>query len=252
MMLSILWRFLIVAAVFVPLERLFALHAGQKILREGWKTDLVYAFINSAIIQIGAALVITLLSECLMRVMPSEVPLAVASQPAWVQFIEVVIIADIGFYIGHRTAHAVPFLWRFHQVHHSSERLDWLAAARVHPVDQIFMSSASMVPILVLGFSNGALLAYLTVYFWHSYFLHSNVRVGFGFLRPVIASPEFHHWHHADESEAYDKNYAGQLSVLDRLFGTLYIPADKKPEKYGTGAHLDTNYLSQLIYPFKN
>ena len=78
---------------------------------------------------------------------------AIAARPIWLQVITVVIIADLGFYLAHRLFHAVPWLWHFHAVHHSIEEMDWLAAHRVHPVDQIVTKGASLVPVFVLGFS---------------------------------------------------------------------------------------------------
>ncbi|WP_246672129.1 MULTISPECIES: sterol desaturase family protein [unclassified Mesorhizobium] len=86
------------------------------------------------------------------RVVPEALSATVQSQPLWLQAIEALIIADIGFYLAHRAFHAVPFLWRFHAIHHSIEEMDWLAAHRVHPVDQILTKSASFLPLFALGF----------------------------------------------------------------------------------------------------
>ena len=73
--------------------------------------------------------------------------------------------------------------------------------------------------------------------------------IKFGLLKWVVASPEYHHWHHANQRDAYDKNYAAQLSILDRLFNTLYLPQGKRPEKYGIDEPVPRGYLSQLISP---
>ena len=137
---------------------------------------------------------------------PQSLVTAVQSQPLWLQVVEVIISADIGFYLAHRAFHAVPLLWRFHAVHHSIEELDWLAAFRVHPVDQILTKSASFLPIAVFGFSDGAVLVFALIYKWHSVAIHSNSRIGLGPLKWIFASPQFHHWHHANEPAAIDKN----------------------------------------------
>jgi sterol desaturase/sphingolipid hydroxylase (fatty acid hydroxylase superfamily) len=89
------------------------------------------------------------------------------------------------------------------------------------------------------------------IYFWHSSLVHSNVRLNFGPLRWLIASPEFHHWHHANQREAYNTNYAGQLSILDALFGTMRMPEGQMPEKYGVNDPVPNTYILHLIYPFK-
>jgi sterol desaturase/sphingolipid hydroxylase (fatty acid hydroxylase superfamily) len=245
------WHFLVVAAVFVPLERLFALRKEQRILRAKWRLDLVYTFVNGALITLGIMLVIVVASSIFGRVVPERLRAAVASQPLLIQLIEAVISTDLLFYAMHRLFHTVPFLWKFHAVHHSIEELDWLASARIHPLDQIVTKGFSILPLLALGFSAPVIAAYAFIYSWQSYLLHSNVRIKFGLLKWVVASPEYHHWHHANEQEAYNKNYAAQLSILDKLFRTLYLPQGKTPEKYGIDEPMPRGYLSQLIVPLR-
>jgi sterol desaturase/sphingolipid hydroxylase (fatty acid hydroxylase superfamily) len=169
------------------------------------------------------------------------------------QFIEILFLADVGFYSAHRAMHTVPFLWRMHMIHHSVEDLDWLAGARVHPLDMIFLKSASLMPVVVLGFSSGALSAFLLLYLWQSWFEHSNVslRLGPG-VRWLLASPEFHHWHHSKDRAARDKNFAGQLPFLDVIFRTAYMPTGQRPESFGMDDPMRQNYLSQLAMPFRH
>jgi sterol desaturase/sphingolipid hydroxylase (fatty acid hydroxylase superfamily) len=82
-------------------------------------------------------------------------------------------------------------------------------------------------------------------------FIHANVRIAFGALRWVIATPEYHHWHHSAQDEAIDKNFAVHLPVIDRLFGTFHLPP-RWPERYGVaGASVPDGYLAQLTYPFR-
>jgi sterol desaturase/sphingolipid hydroxylase (fatty acid hydroxylase superfamily) len=243
------WQFLLVAAVFVPLERLFALRAEQRILRAKWRLDLVYTFVNGALITVGIMLVVLAAGSLFAYVVPERLRAAVAAQPWLLQLVEAVVSADLLFYAAHRLFHTVPFLWKFHAVHHSIEEMDWLAAARVHPFDQIVTKGASILPLLALGFSGPVIAAHAVIYSWHSYLLHSNVKIKFGVLKWVVASPEYHHWHHANQREAYDQNYAAQLSIIDRLFHTLYLPKGKTPEKYGIDEPVAGGYLSQLISP---
>lgn len=247
-----LWQFLVVAAVFVPLERLLALRKEQRIFRANWRLDLVYTFVNGALIKFGIILIIVVAGSIFGRVVPDGLRAAVASQPFLVQLMEAVVSADLLFYAVHRLFHSVPFLWKIHAVHHSIEEMDWLAAARVHPLDQIVTKGVSILPLLALGFSDSVIAAYVFIYLWHSFLLHSNVRIKFGPLKWVVASPEFHHWHHANEPEAYGKNYAGQLSILDKVFHTLHMPQGKRPAKFGTDEPLSRGYLSQLIVPLRH
>lgn len=245
------WQFLLVATVFVPLERLFALRKDQRILRANWKLDLLYTFLNGALIGVGIILVVVVAGSIFGHVVPERLRAAVAGQPLLIQLVEAVVTADLLFYAAHRLFHTVPFLWKFHAVHHSIQEMDWLAAARVHPFDQIVTKGASILPLLAFGFSDAVIAAHAFIYCWHSYLLHSNVRIKFGPFKWVVASPEYHHWHHANEREAYDKNYAAQLSLLDKLFRTLYLPHGKTPEKYGIDEPVPGGYLAQLIVPFR-
>ncbi len=128
--------------------------------------------------------------------------------------------------------------------------MDWLAAARIHPVDQIITKGLSMLPLYMLGFSEVAIGIFSAIYFWHSLLLHANVRISFGPLRWLIASPEFHHWHHANQRDAYDKNFAGQLSILDKLFGTIHMPAGQRPAKIRRQRPGAQHLYPHLLYPF--
>lgn len=240
---------LIVALIFIPLERLFPHHHEQKTLRSHWLNDIFYLFFNGIFIKLGLLALVGIMMIGISLIIPVGVGEAVRAQPVWLQAIEVIILADIGFYLAHRAFHAIPFLWRFHAVHHSIEEMDWLAAHRVHPVDQILTKSASYLPIFALGFSPAALAIYAVIYQWQSLLIHSNTRIGFGPFKWVFASPKFHHWHHANERQAYDKNFAGQLTFLDAIGGTLYMP-DRMPAKYGTDDPVPSVYHEQLIYPF--
>ena len=109
----------------------------------------------------------------------------------------------------------------------------------------------SLLPVFSLGFSEVAIGVSLMIYGWQSVLVHSNLRIKFGPLRWLLASPEFHHWHHSKDLEARDKNFAGQLPLFDVLFGTLYMPRGRMPEKYGIDEPMPENYLSQLLYPVR-
>ncbi len=238
-------------AVLLVLERLLPLHPGQKSLRPGWKVDLLHVFLSGTLIRVGATLAVLAASVFAVSIVPEAVRDAVRAQPDWLEFLELLILSDLCFYAAHRLCHAVPFLWRFHAVHHSSEHLDWLATYRVHPVDQILNSTLIALPVVVLGFSPVPLLIYALAYRVHSLLLHSNVRLDIGPLGLLLTSTRFHHWHHADQVEAHDRNFAGQLSIIDRLFGTHHAPGERSlPTRYGVGGAAPATYVGQLLEPF--
>jgi sterol desaturase/sphingolipid hydroxylase (fatty acid hydroxylase superfamily) len=241
---------IILACVFIPLERLLPLHKDQGPLRRNWIHDLSYVLFNGFLIRAGS----TLMFGAAMAAYRSYVDPAdtawVASQAIWLQVIAVTVIADTGYYIAHRASHAVPFLWKFHSVHHSIEQMDWLATHRVHPVDQILSNGLSLLPIYFIGFSPAAVGIYFVIYQVQALLVHSNVRITFGPLKYIFATPEYHHWHHANQREAYDRNFASQLAIIDVVAGTIFLPRHR-PEKYGLTEPMPAFYHQQLLYPFQ-
>jgi lathosterol oxidase len=109
------------------------------------------------------------------------------------------------------------------------------------------------VPIYLLGFSEAPLFAYVAFVSIQATFIHANVRFRFGPLAWVVATPQFHHWHHGAEPEAIDKNFAVHLPVLDWLFGTFHLPKDRWPASYGLTQDqtVPEGYVRQFAHPFQ-
>jgi len=241
---------LVLGLVFIPMERLFALRR-QRIFREGWQTDLKHFFVSHAGVQVLSFATLIPAQVFFAWAVKAEFQQAVAAQPLWLQFIEILVVVDFMTYWVHRAFHQVPWLWNFHAIHHSSRQLDWLAGSRMHIFDALVTRSAAFIPVFVLGFAPAALYAYLVFVSFHAVYIHANVRWRWPGLRWVIATPEFHHWHHTSDEEGLDKNFAGFLPMWDRLFGTVHQP-DHWPQHYGTVKFQPPeSYLGQLAYPFR-
>jgi sterol desaturase/sphingolipid hydroxylase (fatty acid hydroxylase superfamily) len=239
---------LLYSAIFVPLERLFALRPGQPVFRRYWGVDISYFFINSLLIEV---LTILTLQPALILFDWARAGWGAAGiLPLALQVPLLVLVADLTQYWVHRTFHAVPLLWRFHAIHHSIEEMDWLAGSRLHLVDVIVTRGVTYVPIFVLGFSNAALMVYVFLVAAQATFIHANVRWQFGPVRRILATPAFHHWHHAAEPDAIDKNFAVHTPIWDSLFGTYYLP-DRWPSAYGLsgGGPVPSGWLRQLLHP---
>ncbi len=240
---------LLTAVVFVPLERAFPLRVGQTTFRFGWATDAVHFLVSHLAVQTLSFLTL-LPATTLARVwQPHAVQQVVGAVPLWGQFLAILLLSDLVQYWVHRAFHVVPALWRLHAVHHSSTAMDWLAGSRLHVFDVLVTRGLVLVPIFLLGFATEALYAYLVFVSFHAVFIHANVRFRFGWIDQVIATPRGHHWHHAPAP--VDKNFAVHLPVLDRIFGTQYLPGDAWPEEYGIhGDTVPEGYARQLAYPF--
>lgn len=236
---------LVLGVLFVPLERLFPLRRAQSVLRRGWQTDVAHFFGSHLLEQLALVLAVGGVLTILEPLVSPRVQDAVAAQPLACQLAEALLVTELVGYAMHRAFHEVPWLWRIHAVHHSSEALDWLAGLRVHPLDQTLTRAAQFAPLYLLGFppelfASGAVLLGL----W-AITLHANVRLRLGWLEHVIASPRFHHWHHARDARG---NYAGLFPWLDRLFGTR-LDATAWPPTYGTDAPVPPRWHAQLLFP---
>ena len=163
--------------------------APARILREGWQTDLKHFFVSHAGVQLLSFATMIPAQMAFAWAVQLDFQKAVAAQPLWLQFIEILLVVDLATYWVHRAFHQVPWLWSFHAIHHSSLHLDWLAGSRMHVVDVLVTRSAAFLPVFVLGFDAEALYAYLVFVSFHAVFIHANVRWRFPYLRWVIATP---------------------------------------------------------------
>ncbi|HQY04946.1 MAG TPA: sterol desaturase family protein [Lacunisphaera sp.] len=184
--------FVVLCAIFVPLESLFPLVRRQSWQRPGVVTDIIHFFITGAIRKLLVIFTLVVLVYWLGFLVYPPLQRTMLSLPWWLQFVIANVVFDVGAYWGHRWAHTLPFLWRFHAVHHSSEHLDWVAASRLHPFDQTFIRICGILPVYLLGFTKetfGALIAFEGLL---AIFIHANVRWRFGWLEWLVATPAFH------------------------------------------------------------
>jgi sterol desaturase/sphingolipid hydroxylase (fatty acid hydroxylase superfamily) len=231
--------------VFVPLEKLFAFRK-QRVFRTGLLTDLTHILVNGAVTAVAVVALVVVAAVPvfwirrfdLVGALPTEVAVGLA-----------VALVAVGNYWGHRLTHQVPFLWRFHSVHHSIEQMDWVASGRLHPFDQAFTQAFTVFPLFLLGYGAGVFGGVAVFITLLALFQHANVRLRFPGLRWVINTPEWHHWHHAIDDDARDKNFG--LPVVDKIFGTAYLPKDRRPVGFGTRSPVPADgYLRHLAYPF--
>ena len=240
--------FFLLFAVFRPLEAAFPAKPGQGFFRPAWFTDLCF-FLGQYLL--WSSLVFGMLALVDTRIDGLVSPAfraAVAAQPWWLQAIEVVLLSDFCIYWGHRLQHLVPFLWRFHSIHHSAEHLDWLAAHREHPLDTIYTVTIINLPGILLGFPLETLAAFIAFRGIWAVYIHSNVRLPIGPLRMLIGAPELHHWHH--DRDRHAGNYANLSPLMDILFGTYRCP-DHEPEAFGIREPIARSYAGQLLHPFR-
>lgn len=180
--------FLFLFLVFRPLEMAFPARPGQRLLRPAWFTDLCF-FLGQYLLWGGLVLwALTQWGGWLNSFVPQGIREAVASQPWWLQVVQVVLLSDLLVYWAHRLQHRVEFLWRFHAVHHSAEHLDWLAAHREHPLDTIYTVGIINLPAFILGFPLETLAGFIAFRGIWAIYIHSNVRLPTGPLRMLLGA----------------------------------------------------------------
>jgi len=162
------------------------------------------------------------------------------------------IASDFLLYWSHRLFHGAR-MWKYHAIHHSSEDLDWISAARFHPVNLCLGTVLVDVVLLLAGIAPAVLGILVPFTVLSSAFVHANLNWRLGPLKYFIAGPVFHRWHHTAADRGGSKNFAPTFALLDVLFGTFYMPEHELPDQYGVGdPDFPRSFGGQLLHPFKH
>jgi sterol desaturase/sphingolipid hydroxylase (fatty acid hydroxylase superfamily) len=237
----------IVAVLFIILERIFPYTKGQRILRDGFFDDLaLYTIAQSYILGIIIfSFIINFIDESTGL---SRLKLF-ADVPIWIQLLFFLVTHDLYIYWMHRWQHKNKFLWRIHEAHHSPKKVDWLSGSRSHAIEILINQTIEFLPIVLLG-SPVEVIAYkgLMSASWGMY-IHSNLNVKTGWLQKIINGPEMHRWHHST-GKGRNRNFATKLAIWDWIFGTAYLP-ETKPDEYGLKTFFPAHYFMQTLYAFR-
>jgi sterol desaturase/sphingolipid hydroxylase (fatty acid hydroxylase superfamily) len=158
------------------------------------------------------------------------------SLPGWQHLIGAVMLLDLWTYWWHRFNHTIPFLWRFHKVHHSDPHMDVTTASRFH-IGEIVISSLLRLAVIPLG---GITLAELAVFetflFANTQLHHANVGLHSKvdrLVRIFATTPAMHKVHHSAFTPETNSNYTALLSVWDRLFRSFRLRPDPSGITFG-------------------
>jgi sterol desaturase/sphingolipid hydroxylase (fatty acid hydroxylase superfamily) len=247
--------------VFAALTHLSACNPGHPWWRKReLATDILYwfliplaaRFVRIGLMVMGAAMLFNIHgSEALINFYDDGFgPLAVL--PIWAQALTFLVVSDFLTYWTHRAFHGAE-LWKYHAIHHSSEDLDWISAARFHPVN-IFLGTVLVdVALLLAGISPNVMLWVGPFTTATSAMVHANLNWTFGPFKYVLASPVFHRWHHTAADRGGSSNFAGTFPIWDLMFGTFYMPENEMPDAYGVDdQHFPAGFGAQMLYPFRH
>lgn len=237
------------AIVIVLLERWRPYTKGQTFLRPQFFNDLAaYGIVQSYIL----ALVISWMLQHIPLFTSISRLGIVSGWPFAAQLAFFLVEHDLYIYWFHRWQHNSRVLWRVHEAHHATEHVDWLSGARSHSIEILINQSIEFGIMLLLGATPAVVIVKATIDAVWGMYIHSNFDARTGRLQRVINGPEMHRWHHATDNEAYNKNFSTKLAIWDWVFGTAYLPKDKRPTSYGLGdLNFPVNYFAQHAYAFR-
>lgn len=238
------------ALILIGLERLFPYTAGQRLFRRGFWNDLgMYSIIQSYILAqliFGFAWLLdgwTGFSEAGL----------LSGIPIWGQVLFSLLVHDFYIYWFHRWQHHNRFLWRTHEAHHSTEDVDWLSGSRSHSLEILINQTIEFVPLILLGCHPAAIAIKAAIDAVWGMYIHSNIDVRSGRLQYVINGPEMHRWHHAVDHDAHNMNFGTKFALWDWIFGTAFLPSNRKPVGFGLGdPKFPSNYFRQHTYAFRS
>jgi sterol desaturase/sphingolipid hydroxylase (fatty acid hydroxylase superfamily) len=176
--------------------------------------------------------------------------------PAWFEVAAAVVLLDYTLYLWHVLTHRVPWLWRFHVVHHIDLDLDATTALRFHFAELVVSVPWRAAQILVLGVSPLALSVWQTLLMLSIIFHHSNVRLPAELERGInllVVTPRMHGIHHSIVKEETDSNWSSGLTLWDRLHGTLRLDVPQSDIDIGVPAYREPREVgltSMLALPF--
>ena len=256
------YMLLLISLLVWALELLFPWRQSQAAFRKDFWLDGFYMFFNfflfslvgyNAVSNVAVELFNNFLAQFGIE---NLVAIKIASLPVWSQFLIMFVVADFIQWWVHVMLHRVPWLWKFHQVHHSVEEMGFAAHLRYHWLETIVYKSILYLPLAMIGFGvdDFFILHAFTVLVGH--LNHANLALTYGPLKYVFNNPAMHIWHHAKkwpDSHRYGVNFGISLSVWDYLFGTAHIPRSGRDIALGFENIEDYphGFFQQMKQPFK-
>ena len=172
--------------------------------------------------------------------------------------ISLLILDLIGAYLVHFIEHKVPWMWKFHVVHHSDKNVDVTTGLRHHPGETVFRILFTILGVYVSGASIGIVMLYQSISVLFAHITHANISLPKNFDRVIsyiLVTPNMHKVHHHFKLPLTDTNYGNIFSIWDRLFGTYSYVDDSKSLVYGIDTHINDKKIDSfsdlLLIPFK-
>ena len=190
--------------------------------KDRWITNGLITLINTASVNIVHIAIPLIAIVAAVDVSNGKMGLFnIINFPIWIEIILTVIILDFIIWGQHLLSHKIPFVWRFHRMHHTDRDLDVTTAVRFHPFEIIFSMFIKITSIYILGASAIAVIIFEIMLNGMAMFNHANLRIPFrieNILRKFIVTPDLHRIHHSIYIDEHNKNFGFSLSIWDKIF----------------------------------
>jgi sterol desaturase/sphingolipid hydroxylase (fatty acid hydroxylase superfamily) len=178
--------------------------------------------------------------------------------PELAELVLAVVALDFIIYWQHRAFHAVPLLFRFHEVHHADIDFDVTLGSRFHPIEMLLSMGIKLGAVVALGASPAAVVVFETILAVTSLFSHGNLGIPASLdrvLRWVLVTPAMHSVHHSVVVPEQQSNFGFFVPWWDRLFGTYRQRSERAEPVIGISefqAELAQSIVWMLALPFRH
>jgi len=239
------WLYWSGVALFITAEQFIAYRRPTVSRLKRWRTNVPLSLVNGVIyhlIYTGAIIALIQAGEAQGTGLLNSRAL-----PGWLKITAGVLILDFFIYLWHLLTHVVPFLWRFHRVHHSDLNMDVTTANRFHLGEFLFTGLIRMAVVYTFGIGLTAYVLFEVLVNLAVQFHHSSIRVPVWLERAwaiLFVPPFLHRIHHSIRiKRERDSNYGVIFSVWDRMLGTLTTEVNQEKIVIGIGSHRDFGRL---------
>ena len=244
-----------VAGLLILCEHWLAFNTEWGSAIRGSRTDFLYVLIATVMDKASFVVCVTAIATIGRGLAGHfQISLWPSSRSLGFQVVAALLIADAAAYFRHRLFHKSSVLWRFHRIHHSMTELYWIRSAYTHPLEQLCILMAIMLPIALLG-AGDEVVAVIAFLFGVSGLLqHANIDSRSSVLNYVFATPEVHRVHHCADERGSHSNFSAFFVLMDILCGTYDRPARAEtPVRVGLEGvtAFPRDFLSHLAMPFR-
>ena len=224
-----------------------------------WSTNWILGFLNTGTLQLlGLVLPLLAVGAALDAAANGWGFLNHRDWPLWLEFLLAVLFFDFAIWAQHLISHKIPFLWRFHRMHHADRDFDVTTAIRFHPVEIAYSMLIKIGLVYLIGPSAAAIIVFEVMLNGTALFNHANLKLPLALdrvVRLILVTPDMHRVHHSVHRYEHDSNYGFALSIWDRIFRTYIAQPESGHENMEIGLQWQDERPAKLgwslLLPFR-